>query len=147
MEILDDPIPEKLYCKRFRDKGQETPKTLEAAADEPDGDIDIDDKASGGTRHLKKEESEFNMTQAVDKCHLWQNMVKNLDSPMPSPRRKARKRVPTQPTVVVTNSDQLPIADEPDLDTGTPGLAQCWGKEEGFVKLPPTGLLYQSTAV
>ena len=130
---------------RFRDKGHESPKTLEAAADQPDGDIDIDEKTNGGPPPLKKEESVFNMTQAVDKCHLWRNMVKNLDSPIPSPRRKARKHVPTQPTVVVTDDDKLLFDDNTDLNAGS--FAQGGGKEEGFVKLPPVGLLYHSTAV
>ena len=31
-------------------------------------------------------DDDFNITQEVDKCDLWKNMVKKLDAPLPSPR-------------------------------------------------------------
>ena len=77
-----------------RDKSKH-PTVLEEGPAEAKSDTDVKDEANGGRPHLVKEESTFNMTQAVDKCQLWQNMVRNLDSPIPSPRKKARTN--TQP--------------------------------------------------
>ncbi len=35
--------------------------------------------------HHRYHGDDFNITQEVDKCDLWKNMVKKLDSPLPSP--------------------------------------------------------------
>jgi len=116
------PIPSFLRFRSDRGKSK-NPKVLEEGPGEAKSDIDVKDEANGSTPHLVKKESAFNITQAVDKCQLWQNMVRNLDAPIPSPRKKVHHRTNTQPN---SSSNFAP------------------GGEEN-VASPPPG--YQSTTV
>lgn len=96
MALLDDPIPDRLYCKPCRQQKDKLP---------PPGDMPPDMEAcesvdtmgsstqcsaqdvvvtSEPTPHLDPNDS-FNITREVDKCYLWKNMVRSLDAPLPSP--------------------------------------------------------------
>lgn len=90
MELLDDPIPDSLYCKPCRDKnGKSKPLDLE-------GNPSIDTFASSTQCSLQEvvltsepmpvtacnqhRLDSFNISTEVDRCDLWRNMVKRLDS-------------------------------------------------------------------
>ena len=107
------------FFLRFRsDKGKsKNPKVLEEGPGEAKSDICVKDEANGSTPHLVKEESAFNITQAVDRCQLWQNMVRNLDSPIPSPRKKAHHRTNTQQN----SSSNFAPGDEKNVASLAPG--------------------------
>lgn len=91
LELLDDPIPDALYCKPCRDK-QRRSKPLDL-----EGNPSIDTLASSsqssqdvaavtsepmpctnGSRHSRLDS--FNISTEVDRCDLWKNMVKRLDT-------------------------------------------------------------------
>lgn len=95
LEILDDPIPDKLYCKRFVHHIDQ-----QKATEEGNDLIEREEEAKSDQVRsppvLKQRDSNFNLTREVDKCDLWKNMVRRLDAPMPSPRRKARHGVSSQ---------------------------------------------------
>ena len=111
LELLDDPLPKELYCRRFR---EETPsKDIESGAaglEESDDHTDngeippivlneavtsepVGEEGPPSARNALfgvKKDSDFNITQEMDKCDLWRNMVKNYDAPPQSPRRSAK---------------------------------------------------------
>lgn len=115
LELMDDPIPDSLYCRPCRDmdsgkpkphtdmesKGSEDTLSNSAHFDVPDGGEDgvvISEPLRGngyrGAISLPQQQLEesFNLTHEVDKCDLWKNMVKNLDAPLPSPHAKSKLR-------------------------------------------------------
>lgn len=107
------------FFLRFRsDKGKpKDPKVLEEGSGEAKSDIGVKDEANGSTPHLVKKESAFNITQAVDRCQLWQNMVRNLDAPIPSPRKKAHHHTNAQPN----SSSNFGPGDEKNVASLAPG--------------------------
>lgn len=119
MEILDDPIPVRAYCKAIKRRNQPPAISteIEAGVDE-----NLDDKpevASNGVAtpqstqapqaQLKKKKSDINMTQAVDNSGIWKNMIRKLEAPLQSPRRRAGRFKPTplDPIIVEEESDLL----------------------------------------
>ena len=89
LELLDDPIPDSLYCRPCRDKQTGT-KALDL---EGNGSYDTLDSSSPNisTKDVAivcdappstgQQESNFNITTEVDRCDLWKNMVKTMDTP------------------------------------------------------------------
>lgn len=90
LELLDDPIPDTLYCRPCRDKQAKT-KTLDL---EGNGSFDTlaSSSPNGSTKDVAiisepapctaaQRESSFNITTEVDRCDLWKNMVKTMDMP------------------------------------------------------------------
>ena len=66
--ILDDPIPDKLYCQRKStccEDGKDSEKDPEKGIDELDGRVESVD-------------TDINITREVDRCDLW-HMVHKLD--------------------------------------------------------------------
>jgi hypothetical protein len=113
LEILDDPIPERLYCQHFRQKNH-TPNLTELEGGGEGEESDLDDKPEASNRTRKKHappskrKSDINMTQAVDNSGIWKNMVRKLDAPLQSPRRRARfKPTPLSPIIVEEEHDLL----------------------------------------
>ena len=120
LELLDDPLPSKLYCRRFRETSPT--KDIEVGLEEPDGDIAdgesqpvnlngtaITSEPRGQRDEEEEEEedgepsarnalfgvkgdSDFNITQEMDNCDLWKNLVKTYDAPPSSPRRQSTQR-------------------------------------------------------
>ena len=109
LELLDDPLPDKLYCRQFR--REESPsKDVETGLVESDGNsvdgelqpVDMNEAVTSeptgeqgpSARNALfdvKKSSDFNITQEMDKCDLWKNMVKNYDAPPMSPHKKKGK--------------------------------------------------------
>lgn len=106
LELLDNPLPKKLYCRRFR---EESPtKDIEVGLEETDNDaldsesqpIEMNEimtsEPETGDQNLSarnalfgaNKSSEFNITEEMDNCDLWKNLVKNYDAPPQSPRQK-----------------------------------------------------------
>ena len=55
-----------------------------------------------------KRKSDINMTQAVDSSGIWKNMIRKLEAPLQSPRRRGRfKPTPLNPVIVEEESDLL----------------------------------------
>lgn len=113
LDLLDDPIPDSLYCKPCRSKeprvirpdleskgSQDTLSNITHLFTDDDIDGTVTSEplhmngnctrggADGIVRQQEREES-FNLTHEVDQCDLWKNMVKNLDAPLPSPQSMA----------------------------------------------------------
>ena len=140
LHILDDPIPEKLYCKRFREDGKKDIE--EGAGHEIEGfDSPLPDR-NGGVPQPVEKEPDINITQELDKTELWRNMVRHLDSPLPSPRRQARHGVSaTNPQVIVTDEQQGGDDWKGGVNFDDDILAPAG------VELPSRRSIYQSTAV
>lgn len=78
LEILDDPIPEELYCGRRCKpchEGSEIEKGLNSS---DDGLEEVD--GNGASMLPSEGESHINITQEMDRCDLWKHMVHNLES-------------------------------------------------------------------
>ena len=61
-----------------------------------------------GHKPPAKRKSDINMTQAVDNSGIWKNMVRKLEAPLQSPRRRSRfKPTPLDPIIVEEESDLL----------------------------------------
>lgn len=135
--ILDDPIPEKFYCKRFREEGKNDVEG--GTGGETEGfESPLLDRNGRLSQPVEKEPN-INITQELDKTELWRNMVRHLDSPIPSPRRKARYGVAaSNPQVVVTDEQQ-----GGDWEGGV----RFDDEIPTSVELPPRRSIYQSTAV
>ena len=135
LELLDDPIPDKLYCcKRYRVQDRKEILSEEGMAEPLE---DVDDKQSG--HDLPRKRSGINITQEVDKCDLWRN-IRKLDAPMPSPRRNARygaKRTVTADHTTATEGPELHVIPEINVT----------GHDDVRPSLGSPRLLYQSTAV
>ena len=126
LELLDDPLPKELYCRRFR---EETPsKDIESGAaglEESDDHTDngeippidlneavtsepVGEEGPPSARNALfgvKKDSDFNITQEMDKCDLWRNMVKNYDAPPQSPRRSAKGKG-SAPVIMIEETDE-----------------------------------------
>ena len=100
LELLDDPIPDTLYCKRCRQKDATKSKVTDPEGSSKDSEsydleeyrnfpITVEPSGSNGSINIKSAPSKlndsFNLTREVDKCDLWKNMVKNYDAPLLSP--------------------------------------------------------------
>ena len=129
LAVLDDPLPEKLYCRRFRGDTK-NPKNLKCddisledgkmeSEDTVDGPENYKDEAvteqpSGNNLNIsarnatfderRNSNTEFNITQEVDKCDIWRTMVKDLEAPYSSPKRAARYGNPG-PAITVTDGE------------------------------------------
>ena len=145
LAILDDPISEKFYCKRFRREGSET--DLEAGQSMlPSGDseekLESTDIKTNGT--APKQPESINMTKEMDRCDLWRNMVRNLDAPFPSPRRRVQHREPERdncvPLGVVTEEVEA-------LETSGGSGVEGVGGEGIKLELPSASKQYLSTEV
>jgi hypothetical protein len=112
LNLLDDPLPKELYCRRFRDENSSKDAESGAAGLEESDDhtdngeipppIDLNEavtsepmgEGEGGAPLARnalfgvKGDSSFNITQEMDKCDVWRNMVKSYDAPPQSPRRR-----------------------------------------------------------
>ena len=104
IELLDNPIPDSLYCKPCRLKpkpsreldlemaGNGSVDTLGSSAHCSANDVLVTSEPLPGTGNhgnhhapRKQRTDSFNITHEVDSCDLWKNLVK-LDAPLPSPR-------------------------------------------------------------
>lgn len=101
MELLDDPIPDTLYCKPCRTKqkaldleGNESVDTLGSSAQGSSQDVVVTSEPLPlqNCSHDGHKEGSFNITHEVDKCDLWKHMVKDLAAPLPSPKRESDGR-------------------------------------------------------
>ena len=117
LAVLDDPLPDQLYCKRFRGDTKNCHKNFkcddisledgkaesEDTTDGPENCCEADavvEQPSGNNLNVsarnatfderRNSNTEFNITDEVDKCDIWRSMVKDLDVPYSSPRRAAR---------------------------------------------------------
>ena len=123
LKVLDDPLPEKLYCKRCEVHVKKSSEkileegTCSTNSDEIDGFGNIvteeppaiDQNISPDHAQQRKERrsaSAFNITQEVDKCEIWRTMVKDLDTPYSSPKRTAEYSG-TRPSITVTNPERV----------------------------------------
>ena len=109
LELLDDPLPKRLYCSRFRegspskdvesgavgledhtDNREIPPISInEVVTDEPYGEEPL---SARNVLFGVKKDSDFNITQEMDKCDLWRNMVKNYDAPPLSPHSSSKSK-------------------------------------------------------
>ena len=85
LEILDDPIPEKLYCGR---NGKNSHNCCYNGGKEynedPEKGLEIKEQTDGaqenGINDEKKcKDGSLNITHEVNKCDLWKHMVHSLD--------------------------------------------------------------------
>lgn len=96
LELLDDPLPDALYCRPCRDKHRRSkPLEIEGTSVDTLGsstqcsaqDVAVTLEPTADQSHVCPHQTDsFNITHEVDKCDLWKNMVKSLDAPLPSPR-------------------------------------------------------------
>ena len=127
LDLLDDPLPKELYCRRFHeqgpsskdvesgaagleesddytDNGEVPPINLnEAVTSEPVGEEDL--LSARNALFGVKKDSNFNITQEMDKCDLWRNMVKNYDAPPQSPRRSVKDKG-SAPIIMIEETDE-----------------------------------------
>ena len=110
LNLLDDPLPKELYCRRFHEQGEDSlSKDVETGLEETDGDavtgesepIEINEvvnsEPTAADENLSvrnalfevKGDYSFNITQEMDNCDLWKNLIKNYDAPPQSPRRSS----------------------------------------------------------
>lgn len=102
LEILDDPIPEAFYCRKYCKLCEEDSDDVESGIL---GDTDglVDDKHAGeshtrsrtsdahaGQLEGLKAQSKINITEEVDHCELWRHMVRSLDKEPDSPLKCKR---------------------------------------------------------
>lgn len=79
LDILDEPIPESLYCKCKRDchrdieKGPLEEESRESSAEAKETEADM-------SSTQQKVEHDINITEEVDRCQLWRHMVHKLDN-------------------------------------------------------------------
>lgn len=109
IELLDNPIPDSLYCRPCDPKtlSHSSPRAIDLEGGAGVESVDTLDRgsahcstdnmlvtsepksvaASGRSNgyHRKQRIDSFNITEEVDRCDLWKNLVK-LDAPLPSPR-------------------------------------------------------------
>lgn len=123
LNLLDDPLPKELYCRRFRE--EPTPsKDVEAGLEETsidaiDGESQpievngvVTSEPTGGEDPLSarnalfgaNKNSNFNITEEMDNCDLWKNLIKNYDAPPQSPRSKSDIKGDA-PVITVEGSD------------------------------------------
>ncbi len=122
LKVLDDPLPEKLYCKRcevhVKKNSERNLEEGSSNSDEIDGVGNVVteeppaiDQNLTPDRNLQRKErrsaSDFNITQEVDKCEIWRTMVKDLESPYSSPIRRAAEYNGTRPSITVTDPEIL----------------------------------------
>lgn len=112
IELLDNPIPDALYCRPCKAQPQSrSPRAIDLEGGEG-GSVDTfglggssghcstdnmlvtSEPTSTSAAHVatanpgiprKQRTDSFNITHEVDSCDLWKNLVK-LDAPLPSPR-------------------------------------------------------------
>lgn len=70
--ILDDPIPDKLYCKR---------RCYDTSCCEGEKDVErgLEEIDSNPNDNLGSVDADINMTREVNRCELWKHMVHTLD--------------------------------------------------------------------
>lgn len=75
---MDDPIPEKLYCRR-QCCGKPCPRgDIEVDVEKGIEETDFDPVTNAGLND-NSVETEINMTREVNRCDLWKHMVRTLD--------------------------------------------------------------------
>ena len=89
LEILDDPIPEAFYCRKYCKPCAEDADDVESGKlvsfANVDEEKDSPSTASRSKRDHKGElealqvQSKINITEEVDRCDLWKHMVRSLD--------------------------------------------------------------------
>lgn len=115
--ILDDPIPDKLYCKR-NDPCCKEGKDIESGIDEIDARVDSID-------------TDINITREVDRCDLWQHMVHKLDE---------------EPNNIIRVPNSLALQDGGDAPTtSAPAVEIEMHKEDG--PAAPVLTDYKSTEI
>ena len=99
LELMDDPIPDSLYCKPCWKKPPENSKPPTTDVESRGSDYSLLEVPAVTTEPVSIDgysvnvsslihQKSFNITHEVDQCDLWKNMVKNLDSPLPSAKSK-----------------------------------------------------------
>lgn len=115
LEILDDPLPSLLYCKRCEIKKCSEVQLEECSKwdemDEVDGVVTNEPSTSiqnspVNQRKERRSASAFNITHEVNKCDIWRTMVKDLDVPYSSPRRTPASDT-SRPSITVTNVEKM----------------------------------------
>ena len=101
-----------------------------------------------------KRKSDINMTQAVDSSGIWKNMVRKLEAPLQSPRRRGRfKPTPLDPVIVEEESRDLisPRSLTVDVNDLPPLPVSEETREDGEEDAPPLSATnvarYQVTSV
>lgn len=89
LDILDDPIPDKLYCSKKKKGCIDNGESEKGSLDEADSSEPV---ANGGLHHLVKKDTDINISREVDRCELWKHMVHTLDKE-PVNEIKARKNL------------------------------------------------------
>ena len=130
LDLLDNPIPDSLYCRPCKphptsDPTHSSPRTLdlEGGSGSVDtfgnnssthcstSDMPVTSEpipaalaATNPHMHRKQRVDSFNITHEVDSCDLWKNLVK-LDAPLPSPRETPKFHIGSPATTTDTSSD------------------------------------------
>ena len=76
LDILDDPIPDKLYCKKKSSCIDQRDSERGSIEEGTDSAAIVE---NGGPPPLIKKDTDINMTCEVDRCELWKHMVHKLD--------------------------------------------------------------------
>lgn len=134
LEILDDPIPDKLYCGR----NNCTPMKLKGYTSHANEDVS---EVENGLEMKSSERQQqpppngdgpFNITDEMNNCDLWKHMVSNLEKESPSAVKH---------NGVKTNL--MSKFDEAEVDVGDAG--EVVAGRPGSIGQQP--LLYKSTEV
>ena len=113
LEILDDPIPEKLYCGRRCTPHKMASSNDSGASDSADPEKgleiseDLDSKYLDESRRDAKKPSmdgSLNMTQEVNNCDLWRHMVGSMDK---QPSSSSLKRTNSAKANLLNKFDEV----------------------------------------
>lgn len=94
LEILDDPIPEAFYCRKYCKSCTEDADDVESGKlidydrqGEQKGTLTDSTKRRDHKGELEslKVQSKINISEEVDRCDLWKHMVRSLDKEPGSP--------------------------------------------------------------
>ncbi len=145
LEILDDPIPDKLYCGR-----RCTPHKMASSSDSGANDTldpekgleiseDLDSKyLNESRRDIRKPsmDGSLNMTQEVNNCDLWRHMVGSMDK---QPSSASLKRSNSAKANLLDKFDEVEMG-------GGSNRADVGGASDG-VELVGHQPLFKSTEV
>ena len=84
-----------------------------------------------------KRESNLNITQAVDNTGIWKNMIRKLDAPFQSPRRKARfQSTPLKPSVVEEEVEPISPRSPRSPDSEGSGVKPASSSNSSGIPIP-----------
>ena len=169
--LLDEPIPDKLYCKRFREQESRcdhgsaeeglagSDETIDGPAAEEDHTDDnleevvtsepLSETYNARNPLFNNRGQSFNISQEVNKCDLWKNMMKKLDAPPPSPRKAAKYRS-NSPSVLAAQQVLTEVEEERQSSSLMQQHPDFGTQESGDNKDTKPAVcrqLYQSTSV